>query len=256
MSFILEVDHLTRAFSDVGDSPQVVLKDISFNLEEGEFLAIFGRTGSGKSMLLSNLLAMDHATSGSVRFRGQDVNQLSDIQMDDLRLNTVGFVSQQFPLELNLTIRDNILQPALQAGKLTKSQAEARADELMAWAGIAQHARTGVSHADEMLQMRTIICRELINDPDLLVLNAISHLVESGDAVAVLKSVLEYRKAHEIAILLTTDDPDIAAFADRVIFMNDGEIQGELSLGQMRDDFSDLESRSNAITQKLESFAE
>lgn len=253
MSYILEVDHLTRAFSDVGVSPQIVLKDISFTLEEGEFLAIFGRTGSGKSILLSNLLAMDHATSGTVRFRGQDVSQLTEIQMEDIRLNSIGFVSQQFPLQQNLTIRDNILQPAFQAGVLSKSQAEARAGELMAWAGIEQQARSSVSHSDENLLMRAIICRELINDPVLLVLNSISHLIESADAVDILESVLSYRQSHPIAILLTTDDPEIAAYADRVLFFSDGEIKAELQLGRLEDLKADRQARIDQITTQLES---
>lgn len=252
MSYILEVDHLTRAFSDVGVSPQVVLKEISFNLEEGEFLAIFGRTGSGKSILLSNLLAMDHATSGTVRFRGQDVNQLTEIQMEDIRLNSIGFVSQQFPLQQNFTIRDNILQPAFQAGTLSKSQAEARAEELMAWAGIEQQARTRVSHLDENLLMRATICRELINDPVLLVLNSISEQIQSADAVDILESVLSYRQAHPIAILLTTDDPEIAAYADRVLFFNGGEIKAELQLGRLEDLKADHQSRIDQITAQLE----
>jgi putative ABC transport system ATP-binding protein len=253
MSYILEVDHLTRAFSDVGVSPQVVLKDISFNLEEGEFLAIFGRAGSGKSMLLSNLLAMDHATSGTVRFRGRDVNQLTEIQMEDIRLNSIGFVSQQFPLQQNLTIRDNILQPAFQAGTLPKSQVEARAEELMAWAGIEQHARMRVSNSDETLLMRAIICRELINDPALLVLNSINQSIESGEAIDILESVFAYRLKHPIAILLTTDDPEIAAYADRVLFFSHGEIKAELQLGRLGDFKAGHQSRVDQLTSQLES---
>lgn len=251
MTVLLEVINLSRSFTEVKNNPQTVLNKINFTVHRGEFVAILGKAGSGKSILLAELLAMDRATSGSIRFNGVEINELEDYQMEELRLKSIGFVSHSYPLQKNLTIRDNILQPAMQVGLISKTEIEERANWLMKSAGIQEIARVSVSQAEKDQILRAAFCRELINNPDLLVLDAVAEALETEQIQSIMDFLKLYRASHEVAILLTTHDPETASFADRVLLMSAGEIIADVSLGNLPEENSGSDHRLALIDQVM-----
>lgn len=144
---ILEATSVTKTF-DTAAGQVTVINKVPLNVTAGEFVAIMGQSGSGKSTLLYCVSGMDHVTSGEVIVDGRPLSGLSDSELADVRLRTMGFVFQNNYLLRNLTVKDNIMLPALQAAEKSPAEIAARADALMARMGVdhvADHAINQVS---------------------------------------------------------------------------------------------------------------
>ncbi len=225
MKAILDVQNLCKSFEDTQ-----VLKDISFAVNEGEFVAIMGQSGSGKSTLLYSVSGMDRPTSGTVMLGGEDIAELDDEKMSQVRLKRMGFIFQHSYLLKNLSIRDNIVLPGLKAGKLSREQVNQNADALMAKTGIAGVADHDIRTVSGGQLQRAAICRALINQPDILFGDEPTGSLNSSATREVIDTINSINAAGT-TIIIVTHDAKVAARASRVIFLMDGSIHDELMLG-------------------------
>lgn len=169
MGNILEVKDLCKTYV-IDKRQNNVLRNVSFNVEEGDMVAIMGPSGSGKSTLLYSVSGMDLATSGSVLFDGQDIMKLDKNTLAKKRLDEMGFIFQQMYMMKNLTILDNILLPAVESKKSRDSRAEkvSRAEALMRKLSIIEVADHDINEVSGGQLQRACICRSMINHPKLL----------------------------------------------------------------------------------------
>jgi putative ABC transport system ATP-binding protein len=196
------------------------LRDISFEVNRGEFLAIMGPSGSGKSTLLHILGCLDHPTEGRYWFDGQDVRTFSDWQLALTRNKRIGFVFQSFNLLLRETALENVTLPLLYAGE---KNVMARGREALAAVGLAHrlHHRPGQLSGGE--QQRVAVARAIVKQPDLILADEPTGNLDS----AVGHQIMElFEKVHRqgITIVLITHNPEIAKLGDRTCQLRDGQI--------------------------------
>ena len=242
MKTILEVKNLYKSFEEAE-----VLNNISFKIDEGEFIAIMGPSGSGKSTLLYSISGMDRPTSGSVQFWHKDISKLSDEKMSDIRLKQMGFIFQHSYLLKNLSIKDNIVLPGFKAGNLSREQVNQNADALMGKTGIDNVAGHDIKKVSGGQLQRAAICRALINQPDILFGDEPTGALNSSTSREVM-DIINGINAEGTTVILVTHDAKVAARARRVIYLIDGKIHNELALGNYEPDEKEKEAREKRLS--------
>lgn len=253
MNTVLTVNNLCKTYI-VNKQQNNVLRNINFTLNEGEFVSIMGPSGSGKSTLLYTVSGMDRLTAGEVLFDGISLAQLSEKQMAEVRLHKMGFIFQQMHMLKNLSIYDNIILSGYQALKSSRSNrsrsdVNADADKLMKRLdiiGLANHDITEVSGGQ--LQ-RACICRALINKPKMLFADEPTGALNSKAAKEVMAELCQINK-DGTTIMIVTHDVKVAAQSEKVFYMVDGNIQGELKLAEASEE-SGLRERERSLNSWL-----
>lgn len=238
-----------KALSKTYDGTQV-LKDVNLTVEESEFVAIMGRSGSGKSTLLYCISGMDKPTSGNVQFFGEDIAGLDDNKMSEIRLNKMGFIFQHSYLLKSLSIKDNIVLPGFKANKLSREQVNQNADVLMKKTEIGHIAGNDIKKVSGGELQRAAICRALINNPDVLFGDEPTGALNSSTTKEVM-DIINNVNEEGTAIIIVTHDAKVAARADRVIFLVDGVVHDELSLGKYNENENDSSLREKRLSEWL-----
>lgn len=226
-----------------------VLRNVNFAIEEGEMVAIMGPSGSGKSTLLYTVSGMDNATTGTVDFFGKEIGNLSAGDMSKVRLKEMGFIFQQMYMLKNLTIYDNIVLPAYQAnegGKKEREQINERAKELMRKMGIIEVAENDITEVSGGQLQRACICRSLINQPKMIFADEPTGALNQQNSKEVMRELNRINK-EGTTIMLVTHDSKVAAKCDRVLYIEDGNIKGEMHLGKLQDE-SELRDRERKMS--------
>lgn len=242
MNRILTVEELTK---------NGILNGISFDVSEGEMIAIMGPSGSGKSTLLYNISGMDNADSGKVYLNGTEIVSLSEEEKANLRLNKMGFVFQQMNMLSNLNILDNIMFPAIQAlGKKRESEIKKRALDLMEHFGIYETAGRMITEVSGGQLQRACICRSMMLEPKIIFADEPTGALNQSAAETVIDTFLKINAAGT-TILMVTHDGKVASKCDRVLYILDGRLRGELVLGKFKPD--DAREREVKIIKWLDS---
>ena len=227
MNTVLEVKDLCKTY--VTDKRQNnVLKNVSFKVNEGEMVAIMGPSASGKSTLLYSVSGMDKATSGTVLFDGKDITKMKKNELADVRLDEMGFIFQQMYMMKNLTILDNILLPGLQSKKNKRSRKEVTqcGEDLMRKLGIIEAADNDINEVSGGQLQRACICRSLINKPKLLFADEPTGALNRANSNEVMDELTKINK-EGTTVMMVTHDSKVAAKCTRVLYISDGNIEGE-----------------------------
>ncbi len=215
-----------------------VLRNVNLEIKEGEMVAVMGPSGSGKSTLLYAISGMDKPTAGSVDFFGKDITKLEGDALSDMRLNEMGFIFQQMYMLKNLSIFDNIILPAYQAkggqDKQNRVTINERAKELMKKLGISEVAENDINEVSGGQLQRACICRCLMNQPKMIFADEPTGALNQQNSKEVMKE-LNRINAEGTTIMLVTHDMRVAAQSDRVLYIEDGNIKGEILFGKYTD---------------------
>lgn len=222
----LEIKNLCKSFDG-----NKVLKDVSFQVSDGEFVAVMGQSGCGKSTLLYCVSGMDSPTSGEIFFDGQKMLQLSEKETEILRLKHMGFIFQKANFLKNLSVADNIVFPAFQLGERNRKEIQKTAQDLMERLGIFSAADHDIRQVSGGQLQRAAICRAMINRPDILFGDEPTGALNSSVTREVM-DIISGINQDGTTIMLVTHDSNVAARADRVIYLEDGQIKDILSLGK------------------------
>lgn len=227
MGNILEVKDLCKTYV-IDKRQNNVLRNVSFNVEEGDMVAIMGPSGSGKSTLLYSVSGMDLATSGSVLFDGQDIMKLDKNTLAKKRLDEMGFIFQQMYMMKNLTILDNILLPAVESKKSRDSRAEkvSRAEALMRKLSIIDVADHDINEVSGGQLQRACICRSMINHPKLLFADEPTGALNRASSTEVMNELVRLND-EGTTIMMVTHDAKVVSRCKRVFYILDGTIKGE-----------------------------
>lgn len=215
-----------------------VLRNINFEINEGEMVAIMGPSGSGKSTLLYTVSGMDNLTAGRVEYFGKEISNLTSNEMSDLRLDEMGFIFQQMHMLKNLSIYDNIILPAYQSKKgKDKKEINNRARELMHKLGISEIAENNINEVSGGQLQRACICRSLINFPKMIFADEPTGALNQQNSKEVMKELNRINQ-DGTTIMLVTHDMKVAAKCDKIMYIEDGAIKGEVNLDKFIDENS------------------
>lgn len=201
----------------------------------GGYVAVMGRSGCGKTTLLYNISGMDRATRGRVFFVKKEITALSEEEMSSFRLEKMGFIFQKSNLLKNLSLRDNIVFPGFQLGKVSKREINRKADDLMKHTGIFQIAYYDIRKVSGGQLQRAAICRAFINNPSILFADEPTGALNSA-ATKEIMDIFNSMNQEGAAIVLVTHDAKVAARAERVIYLEDGKMKDELHLGKFQEE--------------------
>ncbi len=235
MNSLLKVDNIKK---------DNILNGISFEVMSGEMVAVMGPSGSGKSTLLYNVSGMDQADGGEVRLGEAEIVNLSEDEKAKLRLNRMGFVFQQMNMISNLNIIDNIVFPAVRTDRKRRSEYYKRAEKLLDDLHIGDIAERRIREVSGGQLQRACICRSMIMDPEIIFADEPTGALNRTAASEVMDAFLRINR-EGATILMVTHDSRIASMCERIIYLLDGEIRGELKLGKsMSGDGKEREQRS------------
>ena len=200
-----------------------MLKDISLEVNEAEYLAIISPSGSGKSTLLHILGGMDTQDSGEVLFAGQNTEQLSRRQLAEIRNQKFGFVFQFFYLEPHLTAAENLEIP-LFLSKLKKTERKNRVDAIAAAVGVEKLLNKFPRQLSGGEQQRVAIGRAIINYPRVLFLDEPTGNLDSENTTKIISLIKTLQIKYQFTIIMITHDINVARAADRIVKIEDGKI--------------------------------
>ncbi len=213
---------LTKWFGE-GDARTMAVADVSFDATFGEMLYLVGPSGSGKTTLLSMISGVLRPNAGTVEVEGRDVWSLSDDQLSEFRLHTVGFVFQDYHLFPRLTTAENVAIPMI-LRHLRWGEAVARAKEELDIVGLANRADISPGKLSGGEQQRVAIARAIITRPDLLIFDEPTASLDGDTGRKIMSFVKTSLMTDKRCILIVTHDERILDFADRVMHMEDGRI--------------------------------
>jgi lipoprotein-releasing system ATP-binding protein len=199
-----------------------VLKDISFEIQKGEFVAIMGKSGSGKSTLLYLLSTMDTGYEGTISIDGSTVTGLTQNQLARFRNEKIGFVFQFHYLLADFSVLDNVMMPAVKLNNRSKEEIEHNAMELLTLLDLKGHERKNASKISGGQQQRVAIARALINAPAIIMGDEPTGNLDSENTQTVFNIFRQLAKEHGQTIIVVTHDKEFAANCDRIIELTDG----------------------------------
>ena len=219
---VAELEHIRKTYGS-GDTTVVALDDLSMSVRRGEYVAVMGTSGSGKSTAMNILGCLDRPTSGSYRLNGTAVEQLSDDQLADLRNRELGFVFQQFHLLQELTALENVMLPMVYAG-VPAEEREQRGIHALERIGLGERLHNKPNQLSGGQQQRVALARAIINQPNLLLADEPTGALDSRTTAEVLDLFDELHQREGVTILLVTHEHEVAARAQRVVHFHDGRL--------------------------------
>ncbi|MDO4280810.1 MAG: ABC transporter ATP-binding protein [Peptococcaceae bacterium] len=235
---MLQVNDLHKSYQ-VGSERYEVLKGVNFEIAAGEFVGIMGASGSGKTTLLNCISCYQPSDSGSILLAGEEIAKLDEVTLAEVRNQKLGFVFQDFLLLDGLSVRENILLPAIISGCVSDKE-ELRADQLCDIFGLAKIKAKYPAEISGGEKQRTAVARALVNGPLMILADEPTGNLDSKSSRAVIDSFLQAKAEMQATILIVTHDSYAASFCDRVIILRDGVVWKNLRRGNgSRMDFQD-----------------
>ena len=225
---ILKLEHIYKDYIQ-GKLTVPVLKDVSLHVEEGEYVAIMGQTGTVKSTLMNIVGCLDRPTSGTYELAGEDVLSLNENKLADVRLNQIGFVFQNFQLLPRMTALDNVALPLVYAGVRKKTRRE-RAREALIRVGLEERVSFTPTQLSGGQKQRVAIARAMVNKPKILLADEPTGALDSKSSAQVM-DLFAQLNAEGVTVVMITHDPGIAGHAKRVVDIFDGEISERKEVG-------------------------
>ena len=217
---ILNVSNLCKIYGK-GENEFLALNNISFKVKKGEFIVIVGKSGSGKSTLLHLLGGLDKPSSGSVFINNQDIYKMSDKNLTVFRRKYIGIIYQFYNLIPVLSVKENILLPALFDGR---NISDKKINDMLKSLGLLNKADAYPNDLSGGQQQRVAIGRALINHPKILLADEPTGNLDSRNSKHVMKLLEFYNKKYRQTIIMVTHDMSLAKRASRIITMSDGKI--------------------------------
>ena len=227
---IVSVRNVSKDYM-LGKTVVPALRDVSLDVEKGEFLSIAGPSGSGKTTLLNLIGCVDTPTSGTVVVNGNDTSRLSERALTDLRLRTLGFVFQSFNLVSVLSVFQNVEYPLLLQGGTARRERQERVLALLASVGIDAYARHRPSELSGGQRQRVAIARALVTRPQIVLADEPTANLDSRTGETIIDVMKEMNAKDGTTFIFSTHDPRVIAHANAVVRIEDGRIAGREELG-------------------------
>jgi len=235
---VIQLDHIHKIYT-MGDVEVHALRCVSLTIREGEFVAIMGASGSGKSTTMNIIGCLDQPTRGQYVLDGEDVSEMSKDERADIRCQKIGFVFQGFNLLSRTSALENVELPMLYAGVET-GQRDERALAALAAVGLAGREQNHPNQLSGGQQQRVAVARALVNNQALILGDEHTGNLDSRTSIEVMEIFQRLNRERGITLVLVTHEPEIAEYAQRVIVFKDGKIKKDYQIENQRDAAEEL----------------
>ncbi len=235
---VIQLENIHKVYT-MGDVDVHALRGVSLTIREGEFVAIMGASGSGKSTTMNIIGCLDRPTRGQYILAGEDVSGMSKDERADIRCQKIGFVFQGFNLLSRTSALENVELPMLYAG-VESTQRNQRALEALAAVGLAGREQNHPNQLSGGQQQRVAVARALVNNPALILADEPTGNLDSRTSVEVMEIFQRLNRERGITLVLVTHEPDIADYAQRIVVFKDGKIKKDYQIESPRDAAEEL----------------
>lgn len=225
MSLVIKIREITRNFP-LGQEIVKVLKGIDLDIERGEYVALMGPSGSGKSTLMNLLGCLDTPTSGSYHLNGNDVSNMTDDELAEIRNKEIGFVFQTFNLLPRTTALENVALPMVYAG-VSKSDRTIRAEEVLDQVGLGDRMDHRPNQLSGGQRQRVAVGRALVNRPSIILADEPTGNLDSKTSIEIMNLFEEIHRNGNTVIIVTHEE-EIATHAHRIIRLRDGVVESDV----------------------------
>lgn len=225
MSAIITIQDVVKEYS-LGATVVQALRGVSLTVDKGEFISIAGPSGSGKTTLLNLIGCVDTATRGTVKVADRSTSDLSERELTDLRLNTIGFIFQSFNLVSVLTVFQNVEFPLLLQNKLSAKDRKARVEALLEQVGLQSHLKHRPNELSGGQRQRVAIARALVTDPLIVLADEPTANLDSETGEAILDVMKQLNQQKGTTFIFSTHDHRVMRHANAVIRLADGKVLG------------------------------
>jgi len=218
---ILKLENVEKKYSG-GVEELHIINDLTFSVEEGEFISILGRSGSGKSTLLNIMGLLDKVDGGKIFIDGQEVDRLSEEERDRIKNQMIGFVFQFHYLLPEFTALENVMLPALLNNFSERAEVEKRAKELLDKVGLSTRENHKPSQLSGGEKQRVAIARALINSPKILLADEPTGNLDEETSEMIFKILKDINKNEKQTIIVVTHSKDLAEISDKQLYLKKG----------------------------------
>ena len=237
---VIQLDHIHKTYT-MGDVDVHALRGVSLTIREGEFVAIMGASGSGKSTTMNILGCLDRPTRGTYILDGEDVSEMSKDERADIHCQKIGFVFQGFNLLSRTSALENVELPMLYLGVETAERHQ-RAMDALAAVGLAGREQNHPNQLSGGQQQRVAVARSLVNNPALILADEPTGNLDSRTSVEVMEIFQRLNRERGITLVLVTHEADIAQYAQRVVVFRDGKIKKDYQIEKQRNAAEELKN--------------
>lgn len=223
----------------MGEVTVSALSEVAFEVEKGEFVAVMGPSGSGKSTLLHLLGGLDEPSGGEISLAGRPITRLSDDEVTIVRRRKVGFIFQFYNLLPTLTAEENVALPLLIDGQDLRPHRE-KIKHLLEMVGLGERLHHRPDQMSGGQQQRVAIARAFVNDPEIVLADEPTGNLDSKSGTAILELLRHSCDEFQQTIVMVTHDPRAASFANRIVFLKDGQVVQQLSIVAKNGDGEDI----------------
>ncbi len=231
---IIEIKDLYKIYGQGEDISVKALDNVSLDIKEGEFVAIMGASGSGKSTFMNILGFLDLPTSGTYILDGIEAKTMSLDEMAEIRNTKIGFVFQGFNLLARTSAIENVELPLFYRGHMQSHQMKKKAKELLALVGLSDREHHHPNKLSGGQQQRVAIARSLINDPSIILADEPTGNLDTTNTKEVMRMFGRLNRETGITIILVTHEPEVAEFTDRKVIFRDGKIIQDTAVRKIR----------------------
>ncbi len=221
---VIVIKDVCKTYTMAGGMSQSVLKHVNLKVEKGEFVAIMGPSGAGKSTFMNILGCLDRPTSGAYVLGGREVSAMNDDELARVRNKMLGFIFQGFNLLMRRTLVDNVALPLIYANDIAPQERKKRAESLLEMVGLKGFTDRYPNQISGGMQQRVAIARALVNDPELILADEPTGNLDSKTSDEIMLFLQKLNRERGITIVLVTHEPDVAAYAQRLVRIVDGQI--------------------------------
>ena len=224
---VLDVKGLHKIYGKKSQNQYHALDNVSFQVEEGEFVGIMGPSGAGKTTLLNVISTLDNASEGAIEIAGTNITSMKQNQLADFRSEQLGFIFQDFNLLENLTVYENIALPlSLQGVAAKKIQpGVTKVAEKLGIEAILEKYPATISGGQKQ---RVAAARALVHEPAMILADEPTGALDSKNAKSLMETMVDLNENHDVSIMLVTHDPLSASYCQRIMFIQDGKLYKEI----------------------------
>ena len=221
---VIAIKDVCKTYTMAGGMSQSVLKHVNMTVEKGEFVAVMGPSGAGKSTFMNILGCLDRPTSGAYMLGGREVSAMNDDELARVRNKMLGFIFQGFNLLMRRTLADNVALPLIYANDVPPQERRKRAEALLEMVGLKGFTDRYPNQISGGMQQRVAIARALVNNPEMILADEPTGNLDSKTSDEIMLFLQNLNREQGITIVLVTHEPDVAAYAQRLVRIVDGQI--------------------------------